>query len=85
MKPLYILLHYIIVNDNKKSYYASLNQVRSSLIIRAKLRHLSSWRDVLKTDCVLRCYGKVVFEGNKYKVIRLYDAVSERALCSAGI
>lgn len=85
MKPILVLLHYVIVNSNKKTYYASINQVRSSLIIRAKKRGLPSWVDVLKQDCVLRCYGKLTFENNKPKIVRVYDQVSERALRSNGI
>ena len=76
-----ILLHYIIVTQNKKTYYASLDQVRQSLVLRAKRRHLPSWRDVFATDMVIRCYGRIV----RGRVQRCYDHVSLRALCSTGI
>lgn len=81
MKNDLILLHYIIVNENKKTYYASLDQVRASLVLRAKKRHLPSWRNVLETDMVIRCYGRI----GRHRVERVYDRVTPRALCSTGI
>lgn len=81
MKNDLILLHYIIVNENKKTYYASLDQVRASLVLRAKKRRLPSWRNVLETDTVIRCYGRL----RRNRVERLYDRVTVRALCSTGI
>lgn len=81
MKSDLILLHYIIVNENKKTYYASLDQVRASLVLRAKKRHLPSWRNVLETDKVIRCYGRI----GRHRVERVYDLVTIRALCSSGI
>lgn len=83
MKP--VLLFYAIDDKRHFTLYPTLNHVRKSLVRRAKNHRYSGWEELLDKQpiTIVRVYGQ--YDHKRKCMVRFFDTVSRRSLCSLGI